>query len=127
MSEPTIVSSPSVLVIDDEDYVADMIASLMRLEGFDAIVAYNGRDGLRLATSFSGQLIIVDIMMPYLNGIELVRQIRELPDQARIPIVLISAGARPRERMPNVTFVAKPFDIEHLLHVVHSLLGTEEP
>jgi DNA-binding response OmpR family regulator len=109
---------PVVLVIDDEDYVADMIAATLELEGFEAHVAYNGRDGLAQFHQLSVDLVIIDVMMPYLNGPALIRELRGLDHGKTIPIVLISAGARPRERLPGVTFIPKPFDIEDLLDVL---------
>ena len=109
---------PSVLVIDDEDYVADMIASALEIEGYQTYVSYNGRDGLLQARERHVDLMIIDIMLPYINGIELVGQIRTLEHQRTIPIVLISAGARPRQQQPLVSFVPKPFDMDDLLELV---------
>ncbi len=117
----------AVLVIDDEDYVADMIAAVLRIEGFVTTVAYNGREGLQRALDFRGDLIIVDIMMPFLSGIELVEHIRQYPATQHTPIVLISAGARPPAGMRHVMFLAKPFDIEQLLEIVHGLIQENEP
>jgi DNA-binding response OmpR family regulator len=114
-------AQPTVLVIDDEDYVADMIASVLALEGYAVSVAYNGRDGLQEAKAFRGEVIIVDIMMPYMSGLELVEHIRAMPDHKTVGIVLISAGARPREQIENTVFLPKPFDIEVLLDTVATM------
>lgn len=107
--------SPVVLVIDDEDYVADMIASALEIEGIVAYVAYNGREGLEHAQKFEADLLIIDIMMPYMSGVELIQRLRDLPQHRATPVVLISAGARPQRALPNVTFVAKPFDMNEML------------
>lgn len=115
--------SPVILVIDDEDYVADMIASGLALEGYTTHVAYNGRDGLALAKSVPCHLIVIDIMMPYISGIKLIEQIRALPNHQDLPVVLISAGARPARQMPGVVFIAKPFDMMRLASTVRSLLS----
>lgn len=110
--------APVVLVIDDEDYVADMIASALEFEGYTAHVAYNGRDGLARAVTTHCDLIIIDIMMPYLSGTDLVDQIRAANPARNVPIVLISAGARPRQALPNVVFVPKPFDMDQMMLLV---------
>lgn len=108
----------SVLVIDDEDYVADMIASALEIEGYQTHVSYNGRDGLAQAQALNVDLMIIDIMLPYISGIELVAQLRTVDHLRTVPIVLISAGARPRQAQPYVTFVPKPFDMDDMLELV---------
>ena len=62
--EPAPNRSPSILVIDDEDYVADMIATILRLEHYAVYVAYNGRAGLELARQHPLDLVIADMMLP---------------------------------------------------------------
>ncbi|HEU4325767.1 MAG TPA: response regulator [Roseiflexaceae bacterium] len=104
-----------VLVIDDEDYVADMIAAALDLEGYTVHVAYNGREGLRSSRVIAADLIIIDIMMPYMSGEELVDVLRNDGRTRTVPILLISAGARPRKEWPGVVFMAKPFDMDTLL------------
>lgn len=115
----------SVLVIDDEDYVADMIASALEIEGYTTFVSYNGRDGLSQARELRVDLVIVDIMLPYISGVALVEQMRTMEHLRTVPIVLISAGARPRSTMPNTTFVPKPFDMGALLELVAQRIATE--
>ena len=121
--QPTEQPAPAILVVDDEDYVADMIASALDLEGYSVHVAYNGRDGLELALSLSLNLVIIDLMMPYLNGEALAQQIRDHGRRGDLPIILISAGARPRHLVPSITFVTKPFDLLKLLTLVEAKIG----
>lgn len=109
---------PAILVVDDEDYVADMLASALKLEGYTVHVAYNGREGLECLQSEAIDLTIIDIMMPYMSGIELIKRIRSLDRQRDLPVILISAGARPREHFAGVTFLSKPFDVDELLAMV---------
>lgn len=114
--------APTVLVIDDEDYVADMLASALEIEGYTVHLAYNGRDGLALAQMLRVDLVIIDIMMPYMNGITLIHELRKLDHTVEVPIILISAGARPREQMAGVSFLAKPFDLDHMLTQIETTL-----
>ncbi len=111
-----------VLVIDDEDYVADMIATALDLEGYTVHVAYNGREGLRSSRLIAADLIIIDIMMPYMSGEELVEVLRGDGRTSAVPILLISAGARPRKEWPGVVFMAKPFDMGALLACVEEAM-----
>ncbi|MBV9789187.1 MAG: response regulator transcription factor [Chloroflexi bacterium] len=110
--------TPTVLVIDDEDYVADMLASALEIEGYTVHLAYNGRDGLALAQTLRVNLVIIDIMMPYMNGITLIHELRKLDHTVEVPIILISAGARPRDQMAGVNFMPKPFDLDHMLALI---------
>lgn len=114
--------TPTVLVIDDEDYVADMLASALEIEGYTVHLAYNGRDGLALAQTLRVDLVIIDIMMPYMNGITLVHELRTLDHTLDVPIILISAGARPRQQMPGVAFLPKPFDLDNILDLIATTL-----
>jgi CheY-like chemotaxis protein len=114
--------APTVLVIDDEDYVADMLASALELEGYTVHQAYNGRDGLALGQRLAVDLMIIDIMIPYMSGTTLVDKLRRLDHTANVPMILISAGARPRQLLPNVRFVPKPFDIDTMLDLVATLI-----
>lgn len=112
----------TVLVIDDEDYVADMLASALEIEGYTVHLAYNGRDGLALAQTLRIDLVIIDIMMPYMNGITLIAELRKLDHTLDVPIILISAGARPRQQLPGITFLPKPFDLDHMLELIATTL-----
>jgi two-component system alkaline phosphatase synthesis response regulator PhoP len=115
--------APSVLVIDDEDYLVDLIATTLESEGYQVYLAYNGRDGLERARSAKIDLIITDIMMPYLGGIALMDAIRADEHTRDIPIILISAATRPLQERPKVTFIAKPFDINKMLELVEAQIG----
>ena len=115
----------TVLVIDDEDYVADMLASVLELEGYTAHLAYNGRDGLALAKTIRVDLVIIDIMMPFMNGITLIEELRKLDHTQAVPILLISAGAHPPEPLPNVRFIPKHVDLDRLLQLVATTLGLQ--
>jgi DNA-binding response OmpR family regulator len=113
----------TVLVIDDEDYVADMIAAALALDGYVVHIAYNGRQGLESVQNLVVDLVIIDIMMPFLSGEQLAAQIRAEPNLHTVPIIFISAGARPRRLLDNMAFVPKPFDIDDMLATVETCLG----
>lgn len=114
--------APTILVVDDEDYVADMIATGLRLEGYNVQVAYNGRQGLEMARGSRFALVIIDLMMPYISGEQLAAQLRDQPHLANVPIILISAGARPRRLLPGIAFISKPFELDRMLAVADEKL-----
>jgi DNA-binding response OmpR family regulator len=115
--------SPTILIIDDEDYVAELIATALRLAGYTIHTCYNGREGLIQAQIETFDLLIIDIMMPFLSGDDLARELRAADKTRDTPIVLISAGTRPRDELPNAVFVPKPFDIEQIVDVVEAQIN----
>ncbi len=80
-----------ILVVDDSDDTREMMAKLLELEAFKVITAEDGRVGLRLAEDEQPDLIITDINMPNLNGIEMIKILRENPQFVAVPIMAITA------------------------------------
>ena len=107
--------APVVLVIDDEDYVALVIGAALELEGYQTFVAFNAREGLELAQTVAPDLVIIDMVMPSMNGEALTVQLRAQAQLRNVPVLLISAGVLPHRDMPNKAFLPKPFNIEALL------------
>lgn len=112
-----------ILVIDDEDSVADMVAEALRDEEYTVSVAYDGRTGLERARQTRPDLILSDVMMPFIDGIQLAQALeREFgPDSALI--VFMSAVDRRGDTEPYGEFLAKPFTLEALFDKVETLLG----
>ena len=78
-----------VLVVDDEDSITDLVATALRYVGFEVAVAANGRQALERASSFRPELVVLDVMLPDLDGFEVVRRLRS--DGLRVPIVFLTA------------------------------------
>ncbi len=116
------LAPPLILIIDDEDYFTELIATTLNLDGYTTTMAFNGQTGLELARSVPAKLLIVDIMLPQQSGLELVEQIRALPRHVRTPIILMSAGVVPAWLPPHTVFLPKPFDIGALLDLVARLV-----
>jgi len=85
-----------ILVVDDDPPSVKMIAFLLREEGYDVITASNGREALRLVEERAPDLIILDIMMPHIDGLEVCRRIRERSD---VPIIFLSAKGETSDRV----------------------------
>lgn len=80
-----------VLVVEDNADARDLLALVLTTEGFTVITAENGLAGLALAKAERPDLIVTDISMPILDGIEMIKQIREVPELESVPIIAVSA------------------------------------
>lgn len=118
--------APTVLVVEDNP---DMIRFLVALLAYDyeVLTAQNGKEGLRMALERMPDLIISDVMMPEMDGFEMVRRLREDVHGARIPLIFLTARGSSDDRIQGHsggadTYLAKPFRSEELLAAVDALL-----
>ncbi len=111
----------AILIVDDEPAIRDAIAMLLGEEGFRVHTAWDGREALELLRRSHPDVIVSDVMMPVMNGYELVEELRAHNDLT--PVILMSAGSHPLSGKPNVVSLSKPFDLDHLLTLVAELLG----
>ncbi len=110
---------PTILVVDDEPLVVDILADVLQDEGYTVLKARNGADALRLAREHHPALVISDVMMPRLNGVELVRRLKESRDTASTPTILMSCVPVEPASSGATHFVGKPFDLDVILELVH--------
>lgn len=108
----------TVLIVEDDDCIAGLIADLLSAEGYRVIVAQDGVEALKLASGEHPDMILSDCMMPRLGGTQLAMQLRRRPETRTIPIVLMSSTRPGAFNLPEVPFLAKPFDIDDLLGLV---------
>lgn len=113
-----------ILLVEDEKSIARFVELELRHEQFDVTVAYDGRSGLDYALTESFDLILLDVMLPELNGIEVCRRIRKESD---IPILLITARDAVMDRVAGLDagaddYIVKPFAIEELLARIRAAL-----
>lgn len=114
------MTRPTVLVIDDEKNITDILAAVLRDEGYGVLMARDGLEGLRLAREHLPSLIITDLMMPRLDGIRLIAKLRQSPATADIPTILMSCVTRDLSGSGATHFLAKPFDLDVVLDLVES-------
>lgn len=118
------MTTPVVLVIDDEASVRDLIIAILDDGGYRAIGASSGLRALSLISEVQPDLIVLDIMMPGMDGREVLERIRQTASSAEIPVVVTSAAIGfDSMSYTKTAFLAKPFDIEHLLATVSSTLA----
>jgi diguanylate cyclase (GGDEF)-like protein len=116
-----------ILVVDDDADVTTLVAMNLRFEGFDVLVANDARSGLAAIERHRPDLVVLDVMMPRVDGFELCRQLRASPLTAALPIVLLTAKGLSAERIQGLTagaddYIVKPFDITELVARVRATL-----
>ena len=114
-----------VLVVDDDEGIAELLATALRYEGFRVEVATTGRTALTAATSFRPHLIVLDVMLPDLDGFEVQRRLAA--DRPRVPILFLTARETTEAKVHGLTmgaddYVTKPFSLEELIARVHAVL-----
>jgi two-component system OmpR family response regulator len=114
-----------VLVVDDEPNITDLVATALRYEGFAVQTAATGREALKAVTSFRPHLLVLDIMLPDLDGFEV--QHRLAANGTKTPIVFLTARDGTEDKVRGLTmgaddYVTKPFSIEELVARVRAVL-----
>ena len=104
-----------VLIADDDVDIVRFVALNLRLEGFEVVVANNGRDALDKAVELRPSLIVLDTMMPYLDGYEVCARLRDELREAQIRVIMLTAKSLEADRSMAYTagaddWVTKPFD-----------------
>ncbi|WP_071515095.1 DNA-binding response regulator [Geitlerinema sp. PCC 9228] len=117
----------SILVVDDDLATRLAISDYLEALGYAAIAANNGQEALSLLVQYQPQLIVADILMPEMDGYELVRRVRQKPEFRLLPVIFLSARTKTEERIRGYElgcdiYLPKPFDLEELGVVVRSLL-----
>jgi diguanylate cyclase (GGDEF)-like protein len=117
----------TVLVVDDDRDVATFIETNLRTEGFDVLVAHDGAEALDLITETLPDLALVDVMMPRMDGIEVVRRLRSAAATASLPVIMLTAKTLPTDKVVGLTagaddYMIKPFDTLELVARVRSTL-----
>ena len=124
MAEFAPVSGARVLVVDDDPDIRDLLVSVLKDDGYEAQAARNGREALDLLERWPADVVVLDLMMPVMDGWTFAERLHE--KQLTIPIVVLSAATdvkRHAERLGAADVVAKPFDIDTLLPRIARLAG----
>ncbi len=113
-----------ILIVEDEEKLARFTELELKHEGYETEKAFDGRTGLEMAESGGFDLILLDIMLPGLNGIEVLRRIRKTSD---VPVILLTARDSVMDKVSGLDtgaddYITKPFDIEELLARIRAAL-----
>jgi two-component system response regulator MprA len=114
-----------ILVVDDEPAVRDALQRVLRLEGFDVEMACDGREAVRSQAATPADAVLLDVLMPELDGLEVCRRMRDIGD--RTPVLMLTARDEVGDKVAGLEagaddYLAKPFALEELLARLRALL-----
>jgi DNA-binding response OmpR family regulator len=122
------MSKGTILIIDDEKDLIELVRyNLVEKEGYDVISASNGQSGLEIAQRHKLDLIVLDLMMPGMDGLEVCRQLRGDTRTARVPLIMLTAKATEADRIVGLElgaddYITKPFSPRELVARVKAIL-----
>lgn len=115
-----------VLLVEDAPFLRYAFSRLLRLKGFEVCEANDGREALDALPGFQPQLVLTDLMMPVMDGVELIRRLHANPQTAHLPVVAITADAtalaeRQAREAGAIDVITKPIDLPSLLNRLRDL------
>lgn len=119
-----------ILVVDDEVYIVHILEFSLSMEGYEVLTAFDGEEAIQRIEADSPDLVVLDIMMPKLDGYEVCRRVREDERFAGLPIILLSAKGRDNDVKKGLeygadSYMTKPFRPRVLLDEIERLLAGE--
>lgn len=117
------------LVVEDDGNIAELLRLYLEKDGFEVVIASDGGSGVSYALDLEPDLILLDIMLPVLDGWQVCSKIREV---SRVPIIMLTAKGETYDKISGLEmgaddYVVKPFEIKELLARVHAVLRRTEP
>lgn len=117
--------SHRILVVDDEDYIVDLLSTSLRFQGFEVETAAAGFDALSKIGSFNPELVLLDVMMPDIDGFEVCRRMRA--DRDFTPVIFLTAKDTKEDKLSGFTkggddYITKPFSLEEVVARIHAVL-----
>lgn len=122
------MSKGKILVVDDEIYIVHILDFSLGMEGYEVVTALDGEQALEKLKAEQPDLIVLDIMMPKLDGYEVCKAVKGSPDTAHIPVILLSAKGRNVDQKMGFDvgaddYITKPFSPRKLVERINQLLG----
>lgn len=129
---PVVNTRPYIISVDDEEDVTDLIAFNLRRENYEVATVANGRGALELISRRRPDLLLLDLMLPDLDGFAICEILRRQADTADLPIMILSAWNEPDSRhlgleLGAIDFLNKPFSPRELTARVNQLLDQRQP
>ncbi|MDK2977061.1 MAG: two-component system, OmpR family, alkaline phosphatase synthesis response regulator PhoP [Candidatus Marinimicrobia bacterium] len=112
-----------ILLVDDEENIRKLVHYNLILDGYDVIMAVNGKEGLEKAIQEKPDLILLDIMMPEMDGLEVCSRLKKNPETRDIPIFMLSAKGQMQDLEDAYdvgadNYITKPFDVDKLSEII---------
>jgi CheY-like chemotaxis protein len=125
------VAGGKILLVDDHRSVRDMIRMLLESEGYEVVEAGDGREAISVAGQERPDLMVLDLMMPEVNGEKVIQELWGKPEFGRLPVVVVSAKEEALEGCINLlgadNVFSKPFEPTRLLDRIDQLMGRQSP
>jgi two-component system, sensor histidine kinase and response regulator len=122
------MTTPLILIVEDDPTVSNLLETLMQMEGYETLTAKDGLEGLLKAEFRHPSLILLDVMMPNVDGERVMDEMHERPELANVPVLIVTGRADAHDAFDPVVghdnVITKPFDAGALAHRVAQLLGT---
>ena len=120
-----------ILIVDDEQDIVESLKFVLESANFICYCAYNGEDGLRLAREIVPDLIILDVMMPRINGFKISRLLKFDAKYKNIPILMVTARSQEEDKLIGEEtgadeYITKPFDLDDVVKTVQKYLASEK-
>ena len=117
-----------ILIVDDEQDIVESLKFVLEAADYTCFTAYNGEDGLRLAKEIMPDLIILDVMMPKINGYKISRLLKYDNKYKNIPILMLTARSQEQDKIIGEEtgadeYITKPFQVDFVVEKVKSYLG----
>ncbi|NLW13030.1 MAG: response regulator, partial [Trueperella sp.] len=119
-----------ILVVDDEPTIRELLSASLRFAGFDVATAQDGAEAIRVERDFQADLVVLDIMLPDMDGFEVLVELRERePD---LPVLFLTAKDDVQDRVRGLEvgaddYVTKPFSLEEVVARIHAILRRTSP
>jgi len=125
------MSAKKILIVDDEVDLVETIRFLLEMEGYRVLVSGDGEDALHQARRENPHLIILDIMLPKLDGYKVCRQLKSDERYKKIPILMLTARAQQKDRIVGTEagadeYITKPFDLAAFIEKIKTYLRKEQ-
>jgi DNA-binding response OmpR family regulator len=123
------MSARNVLVIDDERLFCGLAKMNLEMSGrYKVSVAFNGKDGIKIARKFKPDVILLDIMMPKMDGFEVLQQLKQDSKTMAIPVIMLSAKSEDKAKikaseMDSAYYITKPIEAKELMEKIEWVLG----
>lgn len=117
-----------ILIVEDEKEIADPIQALLHLSGYETVLSMDGRDAVEKAREVVPDIILLDVMLPRLNGLDACKIIKEDPRLKQVPVIMLTGlnqlgDAEKAFEMGASDYLSKPFDVDRLIAKIKKLVG----
>ena len=120
-----------ILVVDDERHIVRLIQVNLERQGYNVVTAHDGKEALEKVASEKPDLVVLDVMMPYMDGFEVLRNLRRDPATAELPVIMLTAKAQDQDVLRGWQegvdmYLTKPFNPQELITFVKRIFRSRE-